>query len=265
MVGRTYLGSYTSSERQSRSTPRTPLCCFSGRQLSQIIDSGAVFEILTKRRYRANPQKYTIIWGRETFPNAKVKISEETCPVKDGEIGIRVYERADSEAEGEKRPVYMNFHGGGWVFGNLDTDQEFCKMIAHKLGCVVFDVDYRLAPEFRHPTQVQDTWAAFQWMREQKAEQYGLDLDRVAVGGASAGGHLAAVVGLKCRDAGIPLAFQVLHVPVCDMHVFTPTGELKKDCPYPSYRELWVCFSESSFWLAASDSARKLSHSQESG
>ncbi|KAK7533476.1 esterase [Phyllosticta citricarpa] len=189
--------------------------------------------------YRADPQKYAIIWGRETFPNAKVRISEEKCPVKDGEIGIRVYERVDSDAPGDKRPVYMNFHGGGWVFGNLDTDQEFCKMIAHKLGCVVFDVDYRLAPEFRHPTQVQDTWAAFQWMRQQKSEEYKLDLDRVAVGGASAGGHLAAVVGLKCRDAGIPLAFQVLHVPVCDMHVFTPNGELREDCSYPSYKELW--------------------------
>ena len=77
-------------------------------------------------------------------------------------------------------------------------------------------------------------------IREHKKSEFNLDLSRVAVGGCSAGGHLSAVIAHMCRDAKIPLAFQLLSVPVCDLHVFTPTGELRSDQPYESYRE---CFS----------------------
>ena len=69
--------------------------------------------------------------------------------------------------------------------------------------------------------------------------QLNLDLRRMAVGGISAGGHLSAVIAHMCRDEGIPLAFQHLAVPACDMHVFTPEGVLRDDCPYDSYREMY--------------------------
>lgn len=75
-------------------------------------------------------------------------------------------------------------------------------------------------------------------IRDRKKTEFNLDLSRVAVGGCSAGGHLAAVIAHMCRDESIPLAFQLLSVPVCDMHVFTPTGELRPDQPYASYREM---------------------------
>lgn len=75
-------------------------------------------------------------------------------------------------------------------------------------------------------------------MRDEKAAQFNLDLGKVAIGGASAGGHLAAVVAHMCRDEGIPLVLQLLGVPVCDLHVFTPTGELRADCPYESQHEM---------------------------
>lgn len=189
--------------------------------------------------YRANPAKYTISYGRDHFKTSRVKITEQKCPVKGGEITIRIFERVEEGGIQGKRPAYMNFHGGGWVFGGLHSDHEFGKRLAHHLGCVVFDVDYRLAPEHPHPTQVEDCWAAFRWMREQKAEEFQLDLNKLAVGGASAGGHLSAVTALKCRNEKIPLAFQLLIVPVTDLHVFTPTAELDPNCPYASYREMW--------------------------
>ncbi|OMP83722.1 AB hydrolase superfamily protein [Diplodia seriata] len=139
---------------------------------------------------RANPAKYAISYGRAHFPTTRVKISEQKCPVKDGEITIRIFEPVDGKP---KKPAYMNFHGGGWVFGGgLAKDHEFCKRLVHNLGCVAFDVDYRLAPEYPHPTQLEDCWDAFRWMRA-KADEFGLDLEKLAVGGASAGGHLAAV------------------------------------------------------------------------
>jgi acetyl esterase/lipase len=74
-------------------------------------------------------------------------------------------------------------------------------------------------------------------IREHKAKEFNLDLERVAVGGCSAGGHLAAVIAHLCRDEGIPLAFQLLSVPVCDLHVFDRNGKLLPDQPYESYRE----------------------------
>lgn len=163
----------------------------------------------------------------------------------------------------KKRAAYINFHGGGWVFGGLNVDHDFCKRIVHELDgeLVAFDVDYRLAPENRYPTPVNDCWAAFNWVRStriahttsrqtdsstpvqirsEKAAELSLDLDRFAVGGSSAGGHLAAVIALLCRDVNIPLRLQILTVPVCDLHrVFTPEGIFdRENCPYESYREM---------------------------
>lgn len=71
----------------------------------------------------------------------------------------------DGTKEG-KRPVYVNFHGGGWVFGGLATDFDFCKRVARDTGAVVFDVDYRLAPEQQFPSQVEDCWEALKWVSD---------------------------------------------------------------------------------------------------
>ncbi|KAH8646241.1 putative esterase [Xylariales sp. PMI_506] len=189
--------------------------------------------------YRRDPLKYTISYGRQIVDTGSLVITEQKCPVGDGaEITVRIFQPAGGVTV-QKRPVYVNFHGGGWVFGGLATDNDFCKRLVHELGCVVFDVDYRLAPEHKFPIPVDDCWAAFNWVRDHKAAEFNLDLDRVAVGGCSAGGHLSAVIAHMCRDQKIPLCFQLLGVPVCDMHVFTPMGELSPDCPYESYREMY--------------------------
>jgi len=153
---------------------------------------------------------------------------------------VRIFEPAP-DAHGKtkegKRAAYINFHGGGWVFGGLPTDEDFCKRLTWELGVVCFDVDYRLAPEFKFPIPVNDCWDAFKWILEKKTQEFNLDPTRFAVGGVSAGGHLSAIIAHICRDESILLAFQLLAVPVCDLHVFSPTGELLDDQPYESYRE----------------------------
>ncbi|RDW72611.1 alpha/beta hydrolase [Aspergillus mulundensis] len=193
--------------------------------------------------FRKDPAKYLTVYGRAPGPDI-FRITEQTCAVKDGEIKIRMFEPApilDGQRQPRKRAVYVNFHGGGWVFGNLATDHDYCKRLVDGLHghLVAFDVDYRLAPEHKFPTAVDDCWAAFNWIRA-RAEEFNLDLNRVSVGGASAGGHLSAVIAHQCRNANIPLALQVLNVPVCDLHSpFTPDGEFdRENCPYESYREM---------------------------
>lgn len=114
--------------------------------------------------YRSNPAAYTVSYGRALVSSSGLKITTETLNVSSppGTIKIGVFE-PEEKGEG-KRPVYVNFHGGGWVFGGLATDLDFCKRIAKDTGAVVFDVDYRLAPEERFPTQVEDCWEALLWV-----------------------------------------------------------------------------------------------------
>ncbi|GLI77896.1 hypothetical protein PoHVEF18_006192 [Penicillium ochrochloron] len=195
-------------------------------------------------KFRKNPARYTISYGRDRGPDVYC-ISEQKCPVEGGEITIRIFEpepKKDEKGQPKKRAAYVNFHGGGWVFGGLEVDHDFCKMIVNRLDgdLVAFDVDYRLAPEHRFPIPLDDCWAAFNWIRSQKAEEFNLDPDRFAVGGASAGGNMAAVLAHFCRDAGIPLRLQILTVPICDLHsTFTAEGQFDRTgSPYDSYREM---------------------------
>ena len=99
--------------------------------------------------------------------------------------------------------MLVYFHGGGWVIGDLDTHDTLCRQLANQSDCAVLAVDYRLGPEFRFPCAVDDCIAATRWCRDH-AKRLSLDPARMAVGGDSAGGNLAAVVALAARDAGDP-------------------------------------------------------------
>jgi len=131
-------------------------------------------------------------------------------------IPIRVY-RTESGPRGHPLlPALVYFHGGGWVFGNLDQVDRVCRMIANAVPCVVVNVDYRLAPEHKFPAAVEDAYAATKYVAERSGE-FGADSSRIAVGGDSAGGNLAAVTCLMARDRGGPkLAFQLMVYPVTD-------------------------------------------------
>jgi len=120
-------------------------------------------------------------------------------------------------------PVFVYYHGGGWVLGDIDTHESLCTAIANAAGCLVVSVDYRLAPEHKFPAAVDDAYAAARWVAD-NAASFGGDPDRMAVGGDSAGGNLAAVVALMARDRRMfQPVFQVLIYPVTDHNFNTPS------------------------------------------
>lgn len=144
-----------------------------------------------------------------------------------GPIPMRLYlplaaPNGDAAARGAL-PVLVYFHGGGWVIGDLDTHDTLCRELANGSGCAVVAVDYRMGPEHRFPAAVDDCIAATRWLRREAAA-LGLDPKRIAVGGDSAGGNLAAVVSIAAREAGdLPLAFQLLIYPATDMRRTAPS------------------------------------------
>ena len=138
---------------------------------------------------------------------------DHTVPVDGGEITARVY-RPDSDGP---LPGYLYLHGGGFWLGTLEQSDSGCRGIATDAACVVVSVDYRLAPEHKFPTAAEDAYAALLWTVDH-ADELGIDPSRLAVGGGSAGGNLAAAVALMARDRGGPvLVLQVLEVAVLDL------------------------------------------------
>ena len=127
-------------------------------------------------------------------------------------VPARMYVPERAAQSGTPAPVMLYFHGGGFTSGSLETHDSLCRQIALRSGACVLSVAYRLAPEHRFPTAVDDCWAAVQWLRAEAAS-LGLDGQRIGVAGDSAGGTLAAVCSLLARDAGLPLALQVLITP----------------------------------------------------
>jgi acetyl esterase len=139
-----------------------------------------------------------------------------------GEIPLRLY-RPLGSASADVLPALVYFHGGGWVIGDLDTHDTLCRELANGSGACVIAVDYRLGPEHRFPAAVDDAFAAAQWVRRESAALR-IDPARLAVGGDSAGGNLAAVVALLARDAGgPPIAFQLLIYPATDQRRSAPS------------------------------------------
>ncbi|MCD2099635.1 MULTISPECIES: alpha/beta hydrolase [Rhodococcus] len=130
-----------------------------------------------------------------------------------GDLALRVYRPESSEGA---IPVVVFAHGGGFVFCDLDSHDEFCRSMAEGVGVVVVSVDYRLAPEHRAPAAHEDMYAALEWAAG-NITTYGGDPTRIVLAGDSAGGNLAATVALAARDGGGPAVFgQALFYPVID-------------------------------------------------
>lgn len=121
-------------------------------------------------------------------------------------------------------PVLLYMHGGGFTIGSVETHDSLCRQLALRSGSAVLSLEYRLAPEHRFPTAVDDSWAALAWLRG-NAEKLGLDGTRIAIGGDSAGGTLAAVGALHARDQGWPLALQLLITPGVTAYQDTPSHQ----------------------------------------
>lgn len=146
-------------------------------------------------------------------PDVKLaRIEDRTIPGPAGEIPVRIY---TPEGTGPF-PVITYFHGGGWVVGDLDTQDMIARSFAAGSEAIVVSVDYRLAPEHPFPAAVEDGWAATQWVAQNAAELGG-DASRHAVAGDSAGGFIAAAVTLLAREAGGPaICAQALFYAGCD-------------------------------------------------
>jgi acetyl esterase/lipase len=152
----------------------------------------------------------------------RVHTHERTIPGPDGnEIPVRIYRPA--AAPTEPAPALVYFHGGAFYMGDLDTEHRNCLRATADAGCVTVSVDYRLSPEHPFPAGVEDCYAALTWTTGNAAE-LGIDAGRVAVGGSSAGGALAAAVTLMARDrSGPAICYQTLGYPVIDDRLETPS------------------------------------------
>ena len=147
------------------------------------------------------------------------RVQDLRIPARDGaQLPARLV--APSHAAG--LPVLLYLHGGGFTIGSVESHDTVCRVLARQSGAAVLSLDYRLAPEHRFPAASNDAWDALQWLASH-AETLRADPARLAVGGDSAGGTLAAVNAILARDAGLPLALQLLFYPGCAAHQDTPS------------------------------------------
>ena len=202
-------------------------------------------------------------------------ISDHAAPGPHGDVPVRVYvpvvphpnplpggegnrqglpegegnENAPPEGEGnELLPVCMWFHGGGWVVGNIETNDATCQALANAAGTIMVSVDYRLAPEHRFPIPFDDCYAATEWAAA-NAAAFGGDPSRLAVAGGSAGGNLAAAVALRARDEGAPsLVHQSLIYPVTERDFESPSYVQNAEgygLSLDTMRYFWECYLSS--------------------
>jgi acetyl esterase len=152
------------------------------------------------------------------------RVDNRRIPVAGGDIGLRIY---TPRTDGGRLPIVLQFHGGGWVAGDLDTHDSIARSYAAQAGALVISVDYRRPPEHRFPTAVDDSFAAAEWAAAH-GEELGADASRIAVAGDSAGGNLAAVVCQLAKQRGGPrIVYQALVYPTVDLRdpVITPLYE----------------------------------------
>ena len=181
--------------------------------LNMLAEKGSPFDMvdaIQARRIAASTIK--------SLPNTDprfVNIQEGNFLGQGGSIGYRYYRPVNISKN--NAPCLIYYHGGGMIFGSLDSHDPICRAIATGASCVVISIDYRLAPENKFPAAVFDAWTAFVEVTE-KARSFGVDQHRIALGGDSSGGNLAAVVSLIARDeAGSQPCFQWLIYPNTDM------------------------------------------------
>jgi len=179
--------------------------------------------------------------GTELPTDDRVTVENSEIPGPDGApaVAVRIY---TPKVSGPALPAVVYFHGGGFVIGDLYLEEHRCLRLAADAGCVVVSVDYRLAPENPFPAGVEDCYCALGWVAAH-AKDLGVDIDRIAVGGASAGGALSAAVAQMARDrGGVTLALQLLIYPVIDDRMETASMKAFTTTP------VWNSGSNAQMW-----------------
>ncbi|MDI5966435.1 alpha/beta hydrolase [Streptantibioticus silvisoli] len=175
-------------------------------------EAGPAPESRTVAENRAFGRAFTALAG---VPEPIADVRDTAAAAGDRDIPLRVY-RPVTGPDAGLLPVTLFFHGGGWVFGDLDTQDHIARTVAGRSGTIVVSVDYRLAPEHRFPAATDDAYAALTWVAD-NAAGFGGDAERIAVFGESAGGNLAAVLAQETLRRGGPrIALQVLAYPAVD-------------------------------------------------
>jgi acetyl esterase len=178
--------------------------------LDQAAASGAPgFEQMTVQQAR---EAIRSLFATNTPPQPVKKVEDRAINAGGVKLPIRIY---TPDGNGPL-PILVFFHGGGWVVGDLESHDAPCRALANGAGCIVIAVDYRLAPEHKFPAAAEDCYGATKWV-VLNAASFGGDPTRIAVGGDSAGGNLAAVVAQMATDRGAPtVSYQLLIYPVTD-------------------------------------------------
>jgi len=167
-------------------------------------------------------EQYSLRVAKLAVKEPILRTEDRRIPGPGSHIPIRIYTPREAKA-GERLPVLLWFHGGGFVIGSIDTHDSVCRMLANQADCIVVSADYRLAPECKFPAAVEDCEAAFKWVALHAVE-FGADPQAIAIGGDSAGANLATVVAILARDAGHPkITFQLLIYPCAAPEPETPS------------------------------------------
>lgn len=156
--------------------------------------------------------RYT--WPYSGSPVVDVGSVKDIRP--DPKFAIRVFTPAGTPPAAGW-PVLIWLHGGGWIVGNIESDNDLCSLICRDTGCVVLNVDYRLAPEHQYPAAIEDVSWTLRWINTaQAARDLSIDHTKIMIGGASSGANLAAVGAILAADLNVPLILSILVVPVTD-------------------------------------------------
>lgn len=212
-------------------------------------DAAALVEIFRKngavsfQHLPVNESRHSYLKSCELNGLAKEDVKSVdtiSCPVNGGHIGLRIY-RGQEAPVGQHSPLVIFIHGGGWVLGNLDTHDPICRRIANQTESTVISIDYRLAPEHKFPTQIEDCYEAIKYIVDHE-EDIRVDLTRVVIAGDSAGGSIATIIANHPNywSDGMSIIGQVLLYPVTDLTAKSNSyGRITSGFPLTAESMLW--------------------------